>query len=334
MRYQTALSFALFSFLSLQSVALSAPATKAATPSKAATVKSYVREYSFPTDYPIGALKLLGVERLGSENIGNGIGPAQGKLSINVPPDHTIMLDVNPHCLEHPERLKNVNIAGINRLKMSYLAMEDLDHSICDKAMQTLPECKDLVALHIDRSDVTDKGLSSFKSLPSIKYLYASGANLDGSFLKEPQKLKSLEDLNLIFNPLKSANLKYLSALPHLAELVLNQSNLSDSDLSNLAKCTQIKRLYLLGNPKITDKSLPLLRGLTNLEVLDVRGTSITFEGVLSLKTLKLKRLNITVRRYRPSELEQLTKAFPKAYLNYRGEGVGEENQVYFAPLK
>jgi hypothetical protein len=334
MRYQAALSIALISFLSLQSIATSAPATKAATPIKAATIKSNVREFSFPADYPLGALKMLGVERIGTENVGHGIGPAQGNLSINVPPDQTIMLDVNPHCLEHPERLKNTHMAGINRLKLAYLAMEDLDHSICDGALQALPECKDLISLHVDRSDVTDKGLSGFKSLPVVKYLYASGANLDGSFLKESQKLKSLEILNLIFNPLKSDNLKHLSALPHFKELIINQSNLADSDLSNLAKCTQMKGLYILGNPKITDKSLPVLRGLTGLEALDVRGTRITFEGLLSLKSLKLKKLTITVKRYRPEELEQLKQAFPKTFLDYRGVGVGEENQVYFAPLK
>jgi hypothetical protein len=297
MRYQAALSFALILLASPPHLAHSAPATKAVTTSKATATKVDVRQFSFPTDFPIGALKMTGCERLGTDNVSHGIGPAQGS-------------------------------------KMSYLAMEDLDHSICDKALHTLPEFKDLTALHIDRSDTTDKGLAGFKSVPSVKYLYASGADLDGSIFKESQKLKSVENLNLIFNPLKSENLKYLSALPHLTELVLNQSNHSDSDFSNLAKCTQIKRLYLLSNPKITDKSLPVLQGLTGLQVLDIRGTGITFEGLLTLKNLKLERLNINVRRYRPKEIEQLTKAFPKAYLDYRGVGVGVDNQIYFAPLK
>jgi hypothetical protein len=81
---------------------------------------------------------MRGTERLHTDNVGYGIGPAQGSVSITVPPDSTILLDINPHCLEHPERLKDIHTAGINRLKLAYLAMEDLDHSLCDKALQVL----------------------------------------------------------------------------------------------------------------------------------------------------------------------------------------------------
>ncbi|MDR3614186.1 MAG: hypothetical protein P4L53_11535 [Candidatus Obscuribacterales bacterium] len=318
MRYQVSLSFALLLFWSSPYVAHSAN----------------LRYFSFPTEYPVGALQLMGNEKEGIHRFGRAIGIAQGSFSVEVPPGSTVLLELNPRCLEHPERLKNIKTAGINRLKIAYLSMDDNDHSLCDKALQTLPEFKDLISLNVERSDTTDKGLAGFKSLPSVKFLSAFGAAVEGPILKETPRLRVLERLNLQFNPLKSENFKYLSALPHLTELVISQSNLLDDDLKNLPKCSQLKRLDIGDNHKLTDKSLPAVKQQTALENLNVRGTGISFAGLLTLKDLKLTTLILSIKRYRPDELADLKKAFPKAVLDYRGNGIATDNQTLFSPLK
>jgi len=334
MRYQATLLFALVLLWSPLCLAKGTISSTGDKSSKTASTKVDKRHFSFPKEYPLGSLQMMGNEKAGTDHNGDGIGTAQGSVTVDVPLGATIMLDINPHCLEHPERLKNIQTAGIDRLKIAYLSMDDNDHSLCDKALQALPEFKDLISLNVERSDTTDKGLAGFKSLSSVKYLTAFGAAIDGSFLKETQKLKKLERCNLMFNPLKGENFKYLSSLPNLVELVLNQSNLSDDDLKNLPKCSQLKQLLLLDNSKITDKSLPVLRQQTTLDILDIRGTGISLAGALTLKNLKLTKLILPVRRYRPDEIAELTKAFPKTFLDYRGNGVKREDQMLLAPLK
>jgi hypothetical protein len=334
MRYQATLFFALVLLWSPPCLAKGTISSTENKSSKTASTKVEKRHFSFPKEYSLGSLQMMGNEKAGTERRGDGIGTAQGSVTVDVPPGATIMLEINPHCLEHPERLKNIQTAGINRLKIAYLSMDDNDHSLCDKALQALPEFKDLISLNVERSDTSDKGLAGFKSLSSVKYLIAFGAALDGSFLKETQKLKKLEWCNLMFNPLKGENLKYLSSLPNLVDLVLNQSNLSDADLKNFPKCSQLKQLLLLDNPRITDKSLPVLRQQTALDILDVRGTGISLAGVVTLKNLKLTKLILPVKRYRPNEIAELKKAFPKAFFNYRGEGLRKEDQILLAPVK
>ncbi|MDR3614184.1 MAG: hypothetical protein P4L53_11525 [Candidatus Obscuribacterales bacterium] len=334
MRYQAAVVLALILFWGYPHLTYGGPAGKAARSNEEAKTRVEVRHFSFPADYPLGSLHMMGNEKDGTEADDRSIGPAKGAVSLTVPPGQTILLDLNPRCLELPERLKNIHTAGINRLKMRYLSMDDNDHSHCDRALQALPEFKDLISLDVARSDATDKGLSGFKSLPSVKHLLAYGADLDGSIFKETQKLRNLESLFLSLSPIKSENFKYLSALPHLTELQLSHLNLEDKDLIFLSQCRQIKQLYMFGNPKITDKSLPVFKQLTPLEELDIRGCGISLPGVLTLKNLKLTKLLLPVKRYRPNEIEELQKAFPKTLVCYRGEGVAKDDQIFFAPLK
>jgi hypothetical protein len=320
MRYQAALSFALLLYCS----SLHSPTA----------AKVDQRHFSFPTAYSIGSLQLMGNENVSTESVGRSIGSAQGSVSVVVPPGSTVLLELNPRCMEHPELFKNVQTAGINRLKLAYLSMDDNDHSTCDKALQSLPQFKDLISLNVERSDTTDKGLSGFKSLSSVKYMTAFGAAIDGSIFKEAQKLKNLERFNLLFNPLKGENLKYLGALPNLKQLMLSQDYLSDDDMKYFPKCPQLRRLDLQGNSKLTDSSLPALRQQTALEYLDIRATKISFEGLLTLRNLKLTQLILTIRRYRPNEVEEMKKAFPKAILDYRGTNLPKDDQILFSPLK
>lgn len=320
--------------LSIFAIAITLPLCQSSTTSQAAEDKIETREFSFPTEFSLGGLQIMGNGIKRDESKAVNAGKAQGKRSINLPSDCTLLLELNPRCIENPDLIKNMPTKGINRLKLAYLSMDDTDHSNCDKVLQTLPEFKDLLSLNAERSDVTDKGLSGFKSLSHIKFLSAFGCGITGSIFKETDKLKNMERLDLMFNPLKGENFKYLGALPKLKDIDFNQCHLSDDDLQYLPRCPQLKKLRLSKNTRITNKSLPLIRQQNALEILDVRGTGIDLQGMLSLSNLKLKKIIVGARQYYPNEIAQLKKTFPDAKLDVMGNVVTKEHEIFFAPLK
>jgi len=78
-------------------------------------------------------------------------------------------------------------------------------------------------------------------------------------------------------------DLKYLAALPELAELNLLGSNVTDAGLAHLKGLTQLRCLWL-ANTRITGSGLRHLRGNVGLELLSLENSHVTDEGLASLE--------------------------------------------------
>lgn len=209
--------------------------------------------------------------------------------------------------------------------------MED-GPGLCDGALKALPEFKKLISLNVARSDATDAGVAAFKSLSHVICFNALCSRLDGSIFKESSRLQNLKKVWMTGCAIKGKNLQYLSALPRLEDLVLDETCITDDDLKYLPRCSRLIGLHLMSCNRITARSLPIIRQQTNLQFLNVRGTGISLQELLTLKSTKIKTLFITVKRYRPQELAQLHFAFPNAKIEYRGSGITEDQAVIYAP--
>ena len=89
------------------------------------------------------------------------------------------------------------------------------------------------------------------------------------------------------------ADLAALGRLPNLQELILNQTGISNEQMTRVASLTGLRSLEL-SECRIGDEGLAFLSELTNLEGLFVSGVEVTDDGLEHLKKLnRLKNLRL-----------------------------------------
>jgi hypothetical protein len=321
----------------------------------ATEVRSEVRKLVFADGYPTGKLFI-------DKSVGPGIdvtpGPmAKGNVSVSVPPGNTLVLEINPHCLEHPEKLAKMPTDGIDQIDISYMSMDD-DVHICDKALASVPLFKKPLILNCRRTDLTDSGLVNFKSLSMVTSLDCFLSDVNGSFLTEWKRLQNLQNLNIASNSLNSSNLKSLAQLKGLKVLDLRETTLSDEGLQDVCKNTNLEHLYLASNAhlsdqglqclsqcsalenlniaydrNITDKSITTFLKLPHLKSLNLSHTKISEPALEKLKGLKLNVL-VLPDHYREADMVKLKKVFPSTELRSPNGKISSETQIQFAPLK
>lgn len=81
-------------------------------------------------------------------------------------------------------------------------------------------------------------------------------------------------------------SLDNLKNLPNLVHLDLSTWRISDDDLEHLRHLPYLRTLYLEDISPITNKGAEILTSMRNLQSLNVKGTSITSEGLYRLATL------------------------------------------------
>ena len=310
-----------------------------------------IRRLKFPTGYPMGTLWIAGFK-----HSDKAVVAARGAVSITVPPGMELLLDLNPHVLEQPGRLAEVPTEGINGLKIGFMSMDE--NSVCDEAIKMLPRFIHPISIDASRSDLTDKGVSAFKSLDYLHEADFFMSGVDGDFLRNYHSLPRLSELRLGASPFKESNLQYMANLPSLTVLRISKSHVTDEGVKHISKIRNLRSLSLTGNTqitdegikflaanrslqylrlsedsKITDKSIPIFAALTNLKRLDLGGTAITAPAMEKLKVLKqLENIQIP-KHYYEVEMVKLRKIFPKAQLRKSSEEPSEEIKIQFAPI-
>ena len=90
-------------------------------------------------------------------------------------------------------------------------------------------------------------------------------------------------------------SVSHLQKLPHLSELVLIETSITDEGLVHLKKLQRLKKLNLFNN-EISDEGIADLVGMENLRELDLSSTLVSDKGVLQLQTLEaLRELSVSV---------------------------------------
>jgi hypothetical protein len=233
-------------------------------------------------------------------------GAAQGKITVSVPPGCELCYEPNSRVLAHPQLMDSISGDAIDILRVNSVSLDESESERGNALMPHVNHLARLRELFIDRSDVTDAGLSKLHDLNSLEVISGFETLVAGSCFKDLCKFPNLSMLCLRLAQLKDENLKYLPNMHKLTYLNLRQVKLSKEALAQLSKCSSLRKL-LLDRPEIDDSWLPLLTKLKNLDSLDLIATSITDKGLPTLTALKhLRALNLCGAKVTPQGLAVL----------------------------
>ena len=154
------------------------------------------------------------------------------------------------------------------------------DKQLAELAKQDLPTREQVVALELQFSEVTDRGLA------------------------ETAKFPNLALLNLACGKVTDKGLQIVKRLPQLQTLILDQTAVSDVGLAKLPAAKNLKSLSLKAlrpsSGKITDQGITHLRKLAHLEKLWINlNPALTCQGLCgATPPLPLKLLDASDTRF------------------------------------
>lgn len=186
--------------------------------------------------------------------------------------------------LEQPEKLKPL-----------LLALQSAT-SVKEKTENWIPETPVAKADESIVKKLKDAGVAVVPVAKSSNYLSANFVAIDS---------------------IKETDWKLLTGLKdQLIELRTGSGNLTDAGLSQIARCTALRKLYL-DNTDISDAGLTNLKPLVHLQYLNLVNTKVTAKGLLQLNTLlDLSSIYFYKTAISSQDWTALQKAFPKAVLD------------------
>lgn len=195
-----------------------------------------------------------------------------------------------------------ISDAGLSQLtklaKLSEITLKDTP--ISDAGLAKLSDLKQLRSLDVRGTRVTPAGVAELrKRLPNV-FIEASPPKVK---LTPEQGLAELKKLGGILvhyddrlpgNPvimidatnhqqIRDEWTRFFGSFPHLRQVGLSGTSLTDAGLDGLADIAGLESLYL-AETKITDAGLTKLSGCKNLRYLDVEGTQVTAAGIAELR--------------------------------------------------
>ena len=243
-------------------------------------------------------------------------------------------LDANHLFFLHPEVLKDIPPDCLDSIRMRFSSFDDKEDGLCDKAMKYVGRLTGLKELNLDRSEVTDLGLSQAKSLVNLESMTLFSTLVKGLAFKDLTDLKKLHTINIPMNELAPETYEYFSRYPRLTSLDVGRCHPNEQAIKSIAKCTNLTDLDISGNRTLNDKNIKYLTSLKHLKLLNVFGTNVSLEGLTELKGLPLKLVVLPERDYEQVKLDALRKVFPNTNLAAKGRGkLKGGDEAIFAPL-
>jgi hypothetical protein len=139
------------------------------------------------------------------------------------------------------------------------------------------------------------------RQVRGLQFGYDSGV----SFLNAHGQDHSGEDLQLVRH------------FPEVAELFFGGNRITNEDLQVLRDLRQIKRLYILWSPNVTDEGMANLDNLTEVETLAIDFTPVSDDGLKHLSSMSnLQFLSLAGTNVKGKGLRYLTHLNRLCYLN------------------
>lgn len=227
---------------------------------------------------------------------------AQGR--IEVPPDRTVVLHFAP-----PEDSQAVRQSLVELLDGVRHQGRPVDFALLNGIPATV-----LSGLHVNRAYIGVAEISNLRRFTRLRSLLLDQCVLDSNAMQRLGQLKTLE--HLLIRPaaqpqrglLNDDDFRSLNALEHLERLDLISPGVSGSELSGLTRLTKLTSLRLSGHgfrpdclqyvkqfPAlrtldaegfVTDESLSLLGGNSDLLVMNLSGSPLQGYGLVHLKSV------------------------------------------------
>lgn len=135
-------------------------------------------------------------------------------------------------------------------------------------------------------------GMDAFRTPVSVGVHY--GGPEDDSFYEDLNRIQTWQDISLDGTQLTDSMISKLTGQPHLKELRVNDTNISDKGCESIAKLGSIRELYIGQNQKLSDAGLAKLGNLTRLKELHIGDCQLNGTGFENFQNpLSLIRLSI-----------------------------------------
>jgi Leucine-rich repeat (LRR) protein len=261
------------------------------------------------------------------------IGPAQGRVAVTLRPHEEVLLDFNSRFLQHPDAINSLSPDAIDIARLQCRAMDDSEMPMISKAVSAIARLKKLKELEFTKSDITDQDLLKLNDLSELERISAEASYITGASLAKLTHMKNIREFYFQTDLIKPEYLFAFAGFPKLEALNLSSTNMT-GPLRTLAGCSNLKYLRLNYNHQLDDSCISSLLKLTKLQLLELKGTTVTVSGLEKLKRLPLKILNISSDMCKTGDLMKLRSIFGKilAVTPTKSRSAGDFERTMFAP--
>ncbi len=191
-----------------------------------------------------------------------------------------------------------------------------LDAAVTQAIGEGLPELKHLSCVF---GSLNDAGLRGLGSLERLESLQLQKAQVTDAGLEVIVGLGRLTHLNLDETPVTGTGFRgHKGKLANLRMCYLAQTQFSDEGVLQLAAAAPQLEILILRSTHVTDEGLASLPQLKSLHTLHLRGTKIGDQGLKHLQRVSgLKMLNLPRDRFSKEALKELHEAVPNCVYVY-----------------
>jgi hypothetical protein len=286
--------------------------------------------------------KSLGALLVGPNiNDAQHVGQAKGLVQLTIPASNLLTLSVSGLLTENPELILQAPANGLDGLEVSLMDMDSERRSASDCLLKNITHFKNLRALKIGQSDITEKGIeylsretslesvdireanitanaiASLANLTQLKSLCLGIVTSNDLAMKGLPRLKHLSFIDLFgCEGLSNGTAEAISQLPELESVCLSRAKISDEGLQHFYKLDRLKHLFL-DDTLITDTAIESLTKCGSLNYLNIginpRITNRCVPALIkinSLKRLVVCRTKISwagIERFKAMHLKTLT---------------------------
>src|SRR6266540_2860702 len=198
-------------------------------------------------------------------------------------------------------RLEQTRLPGSALAPFTKLRLLDLSHNrfFDDGGLRHVGRMTALTKLYLTGTTITDEGLRNLEALTNLIELDLDGTGISDAGLAHLTGLTKLRRLNLLGSKVTDSGLVHLQHMTSLEELTLYRTKVSNAGLAHLGSLKQLRHLDLryshpvavsLDSTAITDRELPILQELPQLEDLSLRNTEVSDLGAAHVSRIQTLR--------------------------------------------
>jgi len=209
------------------------------------------------------------------------------KSDENIARVKALLKDAEPYISSHAAENHGIEVRIYTVRKAAFDTLKDWGITVDQPVFKDTVTNLDAVRrIHLGGAEFTAAKLKDLNRFKNLQDLDLSAAELTDDNLRDLRSFEQLRTLNLEKTKLTDTSFTLLTELNSLRSLHLGYCNVNDSALKKLATLKNLEELWL-ANTEVTDAGLKELSGLKNLAMLGVPDTKVTAAGLKNLSACK-----------------------------------------------
>jgi len=257
------------------------------------------REFNFDYGDELGVISIV---KYGQPVSGNGKAQnASGRF--RVPPGYQAKLKAGPLLAEHPELFDRFRPDDFYSLLLDPIANWSQPH------FAHIAKLTELHELSVNGSPVDAQFFQSISSLKHLDFLDIAESPTTADAILQFKGLDGLALFNCSMTKNVGPVIQKLKAHPHVADLAMEDCDLTDKDFQDIAAIHTLNVLRLGQNRKMTIKGLGALSQIPHLKTLMLEGIQFSPDCARAFKQYKeLDYLRMNLAGWTPEQIENLRK--------------------------